>query len=152
MSREVKQENRNHCFRRKHSSKRDAILEVLKSTSSHPAAQWVYEKLKPRIPDLSLGTVYRNISLFIKEGTLVSVGVVDGEERFDAVTHPHSHLICTCCSRVFDLSVPDLSVLKAAAESREKDKFAGGALIDYRKTVFYGLCNECAYTELERPV
>jgi Fur family peroxide stress response transcriptional regulator len=42
---------------RKHSKKRDAILELLRSVNTHPTAQWVYEKLKPRIPGLSLGTV-----------------------------------------------------------------------------------------------
>ena len=63
---------------RKYSRKREAILETIRSTKCHPTAQWVYEQLKPRIPDLSLGTVYRNISLFRQEGKLVSVGVVNG--------------------------------------------------------------------------
>jgi Fur family peroxide stress response transcriptional regulator len=65
---------------RKHSKKQDAILEVMKATVSHPGARWVYEQLKSRIPGLSLGTVYRNISLFQEEGELVSLGVVKGED------------------------------------------------------------------------
>ena len=60
---------------RKHSRKRDAILECLRCTTSHPTAEWVYTQLKPTIPDLSLATVYRNLAMFKDEGTLVSVGV-----------------------------------------------------------------------------
>ena len=47
---------------RKHSHKRDAILECLRCTTSHPTAEWVYTQLKPTIPDLSLATVYRNLA------------------------------------------------------------------------------------------
>ncbi len=60
---------------RKHSRKRDAILECLRCTTSHPTAEWVYNQLKPTIPDLSLATVYRNLAIFKAEGTIDSVGV-----------------------------------------------------------------------------
>ena len=66
---------------RKRSKKRDAILACICGTDCHPSAEWVYTQLKPQIPDLSLGTVYRNISMFREEGTIVSVGVVNGLER-----------------------------------------------------------------------
>ena len=58
---------------RKHSRKRDAILECLRCTTSHPTAEWVYTQLKPTIPDLSLATVYRNLAMFKDEGTIDSV-------------------------------------------------------------------------------
>ena len=56
---------------RKHSRKRDAILACLRSTTCHPTAEWVYQQLKPAIPDLSLGTVYRNLSMFKDEGLVL---------------------------------------------------------------------------------
>src|SRR5699024_11189371 len=65
--------NRNknyYCFgghmesTRKHSRKRDAILDCMRSTTCHPTAEWVYQQLKPVFPDLSLGTVYRNLAMF----------------------------------------------------------------------------------------
>jgi Fur family peroxide stress response transcriptional regulator len=134
---------------RKHSKKRDAILGVIQSTSSHPGAQWVYDQLKPQIPDLSLGTVYRNINFFREEGTVVSLGVVNGEERFDGDVRPHPHLVCSRCGRVADLPCPDSDLFTALAEkipaalsmkgSGEKGEFR----IDYRRTVFYGLCGHC---------
>jgi Fur family peroxide stress response transcriptional regulator len=125
---------------RKHSKKRDEILRIIRSTKDHPGAQWIYEQLKSSIPDLSLGTVYRNISFFRKEGLVASVGVVHGEERFDGETDPHPHLVCGHCGAVMDLSCPDEGTLKRAAEGFEMQ----GTVIDYRKTVFYGLCRKCA--------
>ncbi|GHV80210.1 transcriptional repressor [Spirochaetia bacterium] len=131
---------------RKHSKKRDAILAKVQSTDSHPGAQWVYDQLKSDIPDLSLATVYRNINLFRQEGAVASVGVIDGEERFDGRVDPHSHFVCGGCGRVFDYDTPELSAefskvlenLKDLAYTQE------GFVIDYRKTVFNGLCPECA--------
>jgi Fur family peroxide stress response transcriptional regulator len=128
---------------RKHSGKRDAILEAIRSTGDHPGAQWVYDKLKPRIPGLSLGTVYRNIGLFRKEGVVASVGVVNGEERFDGVTEPHPHLVCGRCGKVADLPCPGPE--SAFDESlRKLARGTEGFTVDYRRTVFYGLCGECA--------
>jgi Fur family peroxide stress response transcriptional regulator len=123
---------------RKYSRKREAILEAIRSTGCHPTAQWVYERLKPRIPDLSLGTVYRNIGLFRREGKLASVGVVNGEERFDGFTAPHPHCVCERCGKVFDLPCPDEEALASLAKS------PAGFAADFRKTVFYGVCLECS--------
>jgi Fur family peroxide stress response transcriptional regulator len=129
---------------RKHSKKRDAILDVIKSTKSHPGAQWVYDQLKPAIPDLSLGTVYRNISMFKEEGTLVSQGVVNGEERFDSTTLPHPHAVCTRCGRMDDLSGEVQAKILT-----EFDIEIPGFAIDKRHTVFYGLCRDCEKFETE---
>ena len=79
---------------RKHSRKRDAILAKLCQTTAHPSAVWIFEELRKDIPDLSLGTVYRNLSVFKEEGLVVSVGTVNGQERYDANTAEHTHFIC----------------------------------------------------------
>ncbi|MDR0759598.1 MAG: transcriptional repressor [Treponema sp.] len=126
---------------RKHSKKRDAVLKAIQSTHSHPGAQWIYDTLKPSIPSLSLGTVYRNINVFLEEGAVVSVGTVGGEERFDGRVSPHPHLICCRCGKVLDL--PCLSE-GDGAQAAEAGNLPGGFVIDYRKTVYYGLCGECA--------
>ena len=75
---------------RKYSKKREAILEALRNTTEHPSAEMLYARLKPEFPDLSLGTVYRNLAMFIRDGDAVSVGTVAGQERYDADTHPHA--------------------------------------------------------------
>jgi Fur family peroxide stress response transcriptional regulator len=138
---------------RKHSRKRDAILRVIRSTTAHPSAGWIYGVLKPSIPDLSLGTVYRNINLFREEGEVVSVVVVDGEERFDGRAAPHPHLVCCRCGRVEDLPCPgetggENGQTGTTADQREA---AGGFAIDYRKTVYYGLCPDCLRAEKGSP-
>ena len=66
----------------KHFRKRDAILTYLQGTLSHPSAEMVYAELKQQIPDLSLGTVYRNLNLFKDQGLAISIGTVKGVERF----------------------------------------------------------------------
>jgi Fur family peroxide stress response transcriptional regulator len=88
---------------RNYSRKREAILAKICSTNNHPTADWVYQELKPEHPDLSLATVYRNIALFKEEGDVVSVGTVNGQERFDGNTHPHGHFVCQHCQTVIDI-------------------------------------------------
>ena len=95
---------------RKHSRKRDAILRCVRSTDCHPTAEWVFSRLKPEIPDLSLGTVYRNLAMFKEEGTILSLGVVHGLERFDRRVDPHCHLACQRCSRVLDVEDESLTI------------------------------------------
>jgi len=123
---------------RKHSRKRDAILTCMKGTKCHPTADWIYQQLKPEFPDLSLGTVYRNISMFREEGTIQSVGVVRGLERFDANTAPHTHFICEHCGQVYDLEAVELP--KEVAEAA--GQCSGGAISSYQLQ-FIGICAQC---------
>lgn len=87
----------------RYSKKREAILAAIQGTSCHPSAEWIYQQLKPSHPDLSLGTVYRNLIFFQERGDIRSVGVIQGQERFDAVVTPHSHFVCEYCGAVIDL-------------------------------------------------
>lgn len=119
----------------KRSKKRDAILECVRSTRSHPTAEWVYAQLKPTIPALSLGTVYRNLSAFKREGVIASVGVVDGMEHFDFNTLPHTHFVCTHCGAVID--VPEVEPPEALAQ-----RVACGSVSACSLT-FTGVCNQC---------
>ena len=123
---------------RKHSKKRDAILECVRSTKCHPTADWVYQQLKPEIPDLSLGTVYRNLAMFRTEGTIQSLGTVNGMERYDGTIEPHTHFICTNCGQVLDLETVELpeEVLQKAAQA------AGGTIRTWQ-LLFNGTCNHC---------
>ena len=123
----------------KHFRKRDAILNCVRQTCVHPSADWVFAQLKPEIPDLSLGTVYRNLALFKEQGLIASLGTVNGVERFDGNTAPHVHFICTGCGRVDDLhSLPVPEELKHTAASS-----CGGNITGCQLT-FTGICAECA--------
>jgi Fur family peroxide stress response transcriptional regulator len=129
---------------KKHSRKREAVLEKIRGTSSHPAALWVYEEVKKEIPDISLGTVYRNLSVFKDEGLIISVGVVDGQERFDANTCEHTHFICIGCGDVLDID--------ADIEPTLNDSVArcNGIDVLFRQLTFYGKCRKCGNKVITR--
>ncbi|MDR2531048.1 MAG: transcriptional repressor [Oscillospiraceae bacterium] len=116
------------------SNKRDAILEVLRSTKRHPSVDWIYRELKPRFPDLSLGTVYRNISVFKEEGLIAAVGTVAGQERYDGDTSEHHHMLCRRCGSVVDVSA------NVTIDGVEPDD----CVIESCRIVFHGLCPECS--------
>ncbi len=120
---------------RKHSKKRDAILDCVRSTTSHPTAEWVYAQLKPQIPDLSLGTVYRNLSMFKQEGLISSVGVHGGTEHFDYNTDPHVHFICSHCGSVIDVE-------NVHPPDTLSDQVECGSVRECTLT-FTGVCNQC---------
>ena len=122
----------------KHFRKRDAILQCVKSTKVHPSADWVFAQLKPSIPDLSLGTVYRNLSLFRQQGLIASLGAVQGVERFDGNTDPHVHFICGDCGSVVDLEEMDLPESLA----QQAQCCCGGRITGCSLT-FTGSCSTC---------
>ena len=122
----------------RYSYKREAILNCVRGTKTHPSADWVFAQLKPNIPDLSLGTVYRNLGLFKQQGLVQSVGVVDGLERFDGNTAPHVHFVCTQCAAVVDLdSAPVPQALFEAARQEL------GAQIEGCEVNLRGICRFC---------
>ena len=124
--------------RSKHFRKRDAILSCVRCTDSHPSAEWVYEHVKAEMPDISLATVYRNLSLFKDQGLIVSLGTVKGVERFDGNTQPHVHFICTDCGCIVDL--PGISVPEELNTAVSRDS---GGRVDSCQLTFTGLCGEC---------
>ena len=126
----------------KHFRKRDAILTCLRSTTAHPSADWIHEQLKAEHSDISLATVYRNLALFKEQGLIISLGTVNGTERFDGNTAPHVHYICTQCGRVLDLdgiAVPE--------ELNNAVACSTGGLVSGCQLTFTGKCNQCIKEE-----
>lgn len=122
----------------KHFRKRDAILHCLRQSREHPSAETLFSLLKSEIPDLSMATVYRNLSLFKQQGLAASVATVNGVERFDGDTTPHVHFICNECGAVVDLdSIQVPASLKDAAA-----QCCGGAVTGCQLS-FTGLCLAC---------
>lgn len=117
--------------------KRNAILEYLRGTTDHPSAEAVYEAVRKTSPDISLATVYRNLSLFKQQGLIMSLGTVDGIERFDGNTAPHVHFICKCCGRVVDLPLLHAPELNAQVTD------AIGASVESCQLSFTGTCKDC---------
>ena len=124
---------------KKRSRKRDAIIALLGGTTAHPNAEWIYSQLKPIFPDLSLGTVYRNLAGFKEEGVIISVATVRGQERYDADTSRHAHFICDVCGAVIDIKAD--FPLDNFIETAEKET---GALVTGADLKFHGTCADCA--------
>ena len=119
--------------------KRNAIIACLQGTTSHPSAEMVYEMLQKEHPDISLATVYRNLARFKSQGLVSSVATVRGVERFDAMTHPHVHFICSGCDAVMDL--PQMEIPEDLSEEAEE---ISGCRIQECRLTFTGLCEKCA--------
>lgn len=118
--------------------KRNAILECLRHTDVHPSAETLHQMLQKENPDISLATVYRNLARFKNEGIITSIGSVNGIERFDAITEPHVHFICTCCSKVVDLPQMEIPESLCSLVSSET-----GADVEGCQLVFTGICQDC---------
>ena len=118
--------------------KRNAILECLRGTDTHPSADMVHAMLHKEHPDISMATVYRNLALFKSQGLIQSIGTVRGIERFDANTEPHVHFICTGCGAVVDL--PEISVPEELNSAVAR---SSGGRVDNCQLSFTGLCGEC---------
>lgn len=123
---------------RRRSKKREAILSAIRMTTSHPTAEWIYAKLKPELPDLSLATVYRNIAEFKASGEVIAVAQSDGGERIDADLRPHAHLVCEVCGGVSDIwQVEELFDLDHTAA-----RLTGGEIKSHSLT-YHGRCEAC---------
>ena len=85
-----------------YSKQREAILNVLKNDHSHPTASSVYKKVREELPNISLGTVYRNLAELERAGEILSLSVGDGNEHFDGDTSSHIHLVCSECGEIID--------------------------------------------------
>ena len=125
--------------------KRNAVLGYLQQSKAHPSAEMIFTDLKPQIPDLSMGTVYRNLTLFKKQGLAMSVATVGGVERFDGNTEPHVHFICSECDAVIDLMDMQMpETLRGAAET------CSGGQINGCQLSFTGVCRDCITSQKER--
>ncbi len=120
------------------SKKRQAILDCLMSTTEHPSAEWIYDKLKKVYPELSLATVYRNLLQLKDAGLVRSMGKVLGYERFDANVAPHTHAICRRCGKIIDLC--DITLPDKVAE--DASRLSGFETVT-AELKLYGLCSEC---------
>jgi len=119
------------------SKQREAILRVLRSTTSHPAADWIYEQVRKKLPRISLGTVYRNLRLLAQEEIISELDFAGTPSRFDANTQPHSHFICEQCGRIFDVAEP------AHKEMDERIASKMGLKVFNHRLEFSGLCKDC---------
>lgn len=121
----------------KHSRQREMIKAFLMTRKDHPTADMVYMNVRQQNPNISLGTVYRNLTLLADIGEIQRLRVGDGVDHFDADTSLHYHFVCTKCGCVEDLDMDSIEEINETASAR----FDGQ--IDGHVTYFYGTCGNC---------
>lgn len=122
---------------RKHSRQRDAIMAYLTARKDHPTADMVYQNIRSTMPNISLGTVYRNLSLLSESGEIARLSCDGKADHFDADTRPHYHFMCRQCGCVSDLPLPYAGNL-----DHEASKDFDGTILGH-STIFTGYCRTC---------
>lgn len=89
----------------RYSKQREAIRTYLISSNAHPTAETVYHAILKDFPNISLGTVYRNLNFLVEHGEAARLNIGDGLEHFDGNPKPHHHFYCRHCRRVLDLKM-----------------------------------------------
>lgn len=121
----------------KYSRQRESIKDFLMTQTTHPTADVVYENMKQIYPNISLGTVYRNLSLLADLGEIQKLSSLGGADRYDGRTSPHCHFICKECGSIMDLDIDAVNTLVSEAEGQFSGKITGCS------ARFFGLCEEC---------
>lgn len=121
----------------KYSRQRELIYTYLMSTKAHPTAETVYTAVKEQCPNISLGTVYRNLAFLEQQGKIIKLSMGEESERFDADTSRHYHFRCRCCGSVSDLKMMSLKHIEVVAG----EHFDG--IIEDHMAYFTGICPEC---------
>lgn len=121
----------------KYSHQREAIMSYLASTVDHPTADEVYNHIRETIPNISLGTVYRNLNQLAAAGKLLRLTCDGKTDHFDACTTPHYHFLCNTCGRVSDLDMPMNDELLMRAR-----KCTDNTITDV-SIMFSGVCSAC---------
>ncbi|MCI7790796.1 MAG: transcriptional repressor [Lachnospiraceae bacterium] len=122
----------------KYSRQRAAILSFLQTRKDHPTAELVYSHVKEEYPNISLGTVYRNLTQLVDAGTILRLSFGElGIDHFDADTSPHQHFVCSACNSVIDLECKEMPFIDEEAGKN----FDG--MIQGHNIYFHGLCRHC---------
>src|SRR5687767_13209270 len=70
-----------------------AVAQYALTTSEHPSAEEVWDRVRGSFPFISRATVYNTLNLFVKKGLLQPLVLAEGKVVFDPKTQPHHHFI-----------------------------------------------------------
>lgn len=121
----------------KYSRQREAIKIFLASRTDHPTADMIYMAIREQYPNISLGTVYRNLSLLADRGEILKFSCEGKVDRFDGNIDPHYHFCCKGCGAIVDLTMPRQMEMDQMAAEYFDGRIEGHQLI------FYGQCASC---------
>lgn len=125
----------------KYSRQRESIKACLMGRKDHPTADALYTSIREQFPNISLGTVYRNLNLLVELGEIRKLSCGDGTDHFDYDTSPHYHYVCKKCGKILDLNMEIDGNLEAAARECQK------GTVEEHTVFFYGICCDCLQEE-----
>lgn len=121
----------------RYSRQREEILYTVQNSNEHLSAENIYEILKKKMPNISLGTVYRNLNVLYNMGLMKKIPIYNNPDRFDKTITQHYHLICNECNNIYDISSNILNKLKDNLSNET------GYIIKDCDMTFYGICHKC---------
>jgi Fe2+ or Zn2+ uptake regulation protein len=117
---------------------RGVILDILKETHEHPTAETIYRESRRVLPNISLGTVYRNLNFLRDQGTVREIRPSEGgSSRFDRADTPHAHFHCVRCSALLDIPLPPAI---QSFRFEEEERISAVSLVDLH---VIGSCSRC---------
>ena len=124
----------------RYSKQNEMILNYVSNSCNHPTAEVVYNEVKKDIPNISLGTVYRNLSNLVKDKKIAKISVTEGSDYYDKISTLHHHMICKKCKQVTDVKLNENINLNKIVELENNN---GNCKIDDVDIMFYGICSKC---------
>ena len=121
----------------RYSRQREMICEYLMSSCEHPSAEMIFDDLREKMPNLSLGTVYRNLKLLEETGRIRKITTHQNTDRYDARSDDHAHFVCNCCGLVKDLAPLDADAAGANYQTDPADR------VQWMNVIFGGTCAAC---------
>ena len=121
----------------RYSKQRELVLKTVLENKIHPNAEFVYNTLKEENPDLSLGTVYRNLNSLVKNNMLKRISIPNGSDCFDGTLAEHQHLVCTECGKVIDINLSELERIHSNVLKKM------GFDINCSSLALEGTCKDC---------
>ena len=131
----------------KYSKQRNLILNIVKETTSHPSAEWVYEQAKKEMPTIGIATVYRNLNALVSLGEIERISVTGSVDRFDGQVAEHCHMQCVRCGKIIDLEPDSEESMKKLREMICKTFGVEDKNVRIGRTLLRGVCNDCLDAE-----
>lgn len=125
----------------KYSRQRESVKACLMARKDHPTAEVIYASIREQYPNISLGTVYRNLNLLEELGEVRKLRCGNGPDHFDGDMAPHYHFLCKECGQVADMPMSHMEEINTLA-----GRYYPGR-IENHETVFYGVCPQCLKLE-----
>jgi Fur family transcriptional regulator, peroxide stress response regulator len=114
-----------------------AIYRELEVRCDHPDVDHLYKAVQPRIPQISLFTVYRTMNALESAGIILRVATWKGHARYDAHMATHAHFLCETCGKIDDVAGEGCAAPVSALAGLK-------GTVRHVDVMFRGECETCA--------